>query len=176
MTYNRREEKKKFQTMPAKRYIVSLTEEERQNLEKLTTTGSSAARKINHARILLKADINQTDGGWTDSEISKALNIGTRTIERVRQRFVEEGLEKAITPRRNPSSQLRRIDGEAEAHLIALACSQAPTGYSRWTLRLLADKMVVLGYVESISHETVRQVLKKNEIQPLLKECWVIIP
>ncbi len=83
--------------MPAKRYIVSLTEEERQSLEKLTTTGKAAARKINYARILLKADINQTDGGWTDNEISQALNISTRTIERVRQRFVEEGLEKAIT-------------------------------------------------------------------------------
>jgi len=164
MTDKRRKEKKEFQTMPAKRYIVSLTEEERQSLEKLTTTGKAAAKKINHARIILKADINQTDGGWTDSEISKALNISTRTIERVRQRFVEEGLEKALTPRRNPSSQLRRIDGEASAHLIALACSQAPTGYSRWTLRLLADQMVVLGYVESISHETVRQVLKKTNL------------
>ncbi len=117
MTDKRRKENKERETMPAKRYIVSLTEEERQSLEKLTTTGKAAARKINHARILLKADINQIDGGWTDSEISQALNISTRTIERVRQSFVEEGLEKAITPRPQPSSQLRRIDGEAEAHL-----------------------------------------------------------
>jgi transposase len=150
--------------MPAKRYIVSLSDEERQTLEELTTKGKAAARKINHARILLKADINQPDGGWTDQGISKALNISTRTIERVRQRFVEQGLENALIPRPKTSLKLRKIDGETEAHLVAIACSQAPTGYNRWTLRLLADQMVVMGYVENISHESVRQVLKKTRL------------
>lgn len=150
--------------MPAKRYIVSLTPDERQILEQLTKTGKAAAAKINHARILLKADINHPDGGWTDQAISDAFNISTRTIERVRQRFVEESLDYALTPRPRQSLKLRRLDGEAEARLVAIACSKAPFGYSRWTLRLLADQMVVLGYVESISHESVRQVLKKTRL------------
>jgi transposase len=150
--------------MPAKRYIVSLTPDERQTLEKLTKKGKAAAAKINHARILLKADVNHPDGGWMDQAISEALNISTRTIERVRQRFVEESLDNALNRHPRQSSQLRRIDGEAEAHLVALACAKAPEGYNRWTLRLLADKMVVLGYVESISYESVRQVLKKTNL------------
>jgi transposase len=150
--------------MPAKRYIVSLTPDERQTLEELTKKGKAAAAKINHGRILLKADVNHPDGGWLDQDISKALNISTRTIERVRQRFVEESLDKALTRHPRQSSPRRRLDGEAEAHLVALTCSSAPSGYSRWTLRLLADQMVVLGYVESISHESVRQVLKKTSL------------
>ncbi|NEQ63361.1 MAG: helix-turn-helix domain-containing protein [Moorea sp. SIO4A1] len=150
--------------MPAKRYIVGLTLDERQKLEQLTQKGIAAARKINHARILLKADVNHPDGGWTDQAISEAFNISTRTIERVRQRFVEESLENALNPRPRSSLKLRRLDGEAEAHLVAIACSKAPPGAKRWTLRLLADQMVVLGYVQSISHESVRQVLKKTSL------------
>jgi transposase len=150
--------------MPAKRYLISLSDEERQTLEQLTTKGKASARKINHARILLKANLNQEDRGWSDQAISQALNISTRTIERVRQRFVEEGLDSALIPRPKTSLKLRKIDGEIEAHLVAIACSQAPTGYSRWTLRLLADQMVVMGYVENISHESVRQVLKKTKL------------
>ena len=150
--------------MPAKKYIVSLTADESQSLEIITKTGKAAARKINHARILLKADINQPSGGWTDRAISEALNISPRTIERVRPRFVEESLENALTPRKNHSLKRRKLDGEAEAHLVALACSKAPIGYNRWTLRLLADQMVVLGYVDSISHERVRQGLKKTRL------------
>lgn len=149
--------------MPGKKYIVSLSENERLSLQELTQKGKAAARKINHARILLKADINQDNEGWNDEMISQALDVSTRTIERVRQRFVEEGLEQALTPRRPNSSKLRKIDGEAEAHLIAMACGESPEGSSRWTLRLLAEQMVVLGYVESISHESVRQVLKKTK-------------
>ncbi|WP_430540942.1 helix-turn-helix domain-containing protein [Roseofilum casamattae] len=152
--------------MPAKRYIVSLTEEEWQELEKLTKTGKAAARKINHARILLKADINQSGGGWKDSEIASALDVSIRTIERVRKRWMEEGLEKAINPRPHPESKLKKIDGETEAHLIALACSPAPEGYSSWSLRLLAERMVLLGYTPSISHETVRKTLKKTKLNP----------
>jgi transposase len=149
--------------MPAKKYMVSLTEKERQELEELTQKGKSSARKINHARILLKADINQKNGGWRDAQISQALDVSPRTIERVRQRFVEEGLENALNPRPKNLSKLKKIDGEAEAHLLAQVCSEAPTGYNRWTLRLLAEQMVVLEYVESISHETIRQVLKKTK-------------
>ncbi|QSV70789.1 MAG: IS630 family transposase [Aphanizomenon flos-aquae KM1D3_PB] len=162
--------------MPAKRYIVSLTGDERQSLEKLIRTGIAAAAKINHAHILLKADVNHPDGGWKDQAISDVFKISTRTIERVRQRFVEESLENALVPRQRHSLKLRRLDGEAEAHLVATVCSSPPEGYSRWTLRLLADQIVVLGYVESISHESVRQVPKKNEIKPWLKESWVIPP
>jgi len=150
--------------MPAKKYIVSLTENERTYLQELTQKGKAAARKINHARILLKADISQENGGWNDHQISEALDVSRRTIERVRQRFVEEGLEQAINPRPQNSSKLKKIDGETEAHLIALACSETPTGYHRWTLRLLAEQMVVLEYVESISHESIRQVLKKTKM------------
>ena len=150
--------------LPAKRYIVSLTEQERQMLEKLISTGKTSARKINHGRILLKANINQAGGGRTDEQISSALNISIRTIERVRQRFVCEGIENALNPRPKKSSLLKKIDGEAEAHLIALACSQVPQGYNRWTLRLLAESMVTLEYIESISYETVRQVLKKTSL------------
>jgi transposase len=165
MTDNERSKITKIcSTMPAKKYIVSLSENERQQLEELTKKGKATARKINHARLLLKADINQEHGGWSDRMISQALDVSTRTIERVRQRFVEEGLEKALIPRPKNLSKLNKIDGEAEAHLIAMACSQAPTGFNRWTLRLLAEQMVVLEYVESISHEAVRQVLKKTKL------------
>lgn len=149
--------------MPAKKYIVSLTKEEQKSLEDLTKTGKAAAAKINHAKILLKADINRAEGGWKDQSISVALDISVSTIEQVRQRFVEEGLESAINPRRRTSIP-KKLDGEIEAHLIAIACSEAPAGSSRWTLRLLSDKMVSLGYVDSISHESVRQVLKKTSL------------
>ncbi len=144
-----------------KKYIVDLSEEERQSLLKLTTTGKHAAYKINHARILLKADINQLDGGWSDEAISKALDLSTSTIERVRQRFVESGIDAALSYRQGRGRKQRRLDGEQEAHLLALACSTAPQGRERWTLRILADKMVELNHVESLSHETVRQTLKK---------------
>ena len=144
-----------------KKYIVDLSEEERQSLLKLTTTGKHAAYKINHARILLKADINQSDGGWSDEAIASALDISTSTIERVRQRFVEEGIDAALSYRQGRGRKQRRLDGKQEAHLLAIACSQAPQGRERWTLRMLADKMVELNHVESLSHETVRQTLKK---------------
>jgi transposase len=148
--------------MPAKKYIVSLSEEERQTLEAITNKGKASARKINHARILLKADINQEDGGWKDQEISQALNISTRTLERVRQRFVEEGLENALNPRPQNSLKLKKIDGETEAHLIAMACGTAPIGYNRWTLRMLADQMVVMSYVEKISPLEVDDILLRH--------------
>ena len=145
-----------------KKYVVALTESERQELEKLITTGKHSASRINHARILLKADINQPDGGWPDSEISAALDISIRTIERVRQRFVEERLEASLKRRSGGGANRRRLDGDQEAHLVALVCSDPPEGRARWTLRLLRDQMVELKYVESISYETVRQTLKKT--------------
>jgi transposase len=144
-----------------KKYIVSLSEEERQSLEQIVTTGKRAAYTINHARILLKADRNQSQGSWRDQDIKEAFDISLRTIERVRQRLVEEGLEAALKCRPG-GGRKPKLDGEVEAHLVALRCSKAPNGRGRWTLRLLASQMVELGYVEHLSHESVRQVLKKR--------------
>ena len=152
--------------MAKKKYIVSLTSSEREVLEKLTTTGKAPAYKVNHARILLKADTNQVDGGWTDESISQALDISVATIERVRQRFVETNLETALSRQVQQNHKARRLDGEQEAHLIAITCSDPPEGSARWSLRLLADRMVELEYVESVSHETVRQTLKKTTSSP----------
>ena len=148
--------------MARKKYIVSLSVEERGELEQFTTTGKAAAYKMNHARILLKADTNQADGSWTDEAISQALDISVATIERVRQRFVETSLEAALSRQVQQQRKARRLDGEQEAHLIAMTCSEAPEGYARWSLRLLAERMVELKYVESVSHETIRQTLKKT--------------
>lgn len=148
-----------------KKYIVSLSEEERQSLEQMVTTGKRAAYTINHARILLKADRNQPQGSWRDQDIKEAFDISLRTIERVRQRFVEEGLEAALKYRPG-GGRKPKLDGDVEAHLVALRCREAPNGRGRWTLRLLADQMVELGYVEHLSHESVRQVLKKTNCNP----------
>ena len=128
--------------MPKKKYIVSLTVSERKYLEQLTKKGKITAYKMNHARILLKADINQKEGGWTDRQIGESLDIGHATIERVRQRFVEEGIESALSRRTPKKRRSKIIDGEKEAYLIAIACSQTPAGKSNWTLQMLADKMV----------------------------------
>jgi transposase len=128
----------------------------------LTKKGFAPAYKINPARILLKADTNQEDEGWIDQAISITLDISIPTIERVRRLFVEQGMEAALTRQPSSNSKPHKLDGEQEAHLIAIACSQPPEGQARWTLRLLADRMVQLDYVDSISHETVRQVLKKT--------------
>jgi transposase len=146
--------------MPAKKYIVDLTSEERQELLELTKKGSQSVRKVRRARILLKAD-----EGWKDKEIMAALDTSSTTVERTRKRFVEGGLEKALNEDPRPGQQ-RKLDGRAEAHLIALACSEAPAGRSHWTLRLLAGRLVELGVVDCISHETVRQTLKKTHSSP----------
>lgn len=148
--------------MPSKKYIVDLSPSERNYLEEITNKGKTAAYKMNHARILLKADINQEGGGWTDSKISEALNIGHATIERVRKRFVEEGIESALNRREQKKRRQRIIDGEKEAYLIAIACRETPLGKSHWTLQMLADKMVELKVVEKVSTETIRQTLKKT--------------
>lgn len=141
-----------------KKYLVTLTDEERQQLEQLLTKGKAAARTLRHAQALLKAD---QPVGWKDTDIADAFGLSVRTVERLRQRFVEEGFEAALKPKPVPHLP-RKVDGEVEAHLIALACSDPPQGRQRWTLRLLAGKVVELGLVESLSHEGVRQVLKKT--------------
>lgn len=148
--------------MPRKKYIVTLTDTERQHLSALTQTGKTAAYINTHARILLKADTSQPDGGWSDAEISAALDVGTATVERLRQQFVEEGFEACLSRKRRVYSRL--LDGNQEAHLVAIACSSPPEGQSRWTLRLLSHRLVELGYVESVSHETIRQTLKKMSL------------
>jgi transposase len=148
--------------MPRKKYIVTLTETERKHLEKLTQTGKTAAYIITHARILLKADTSQPEGGWCDGDISAALDVGTATVERLRQQFVEEGFEACLS--RKTRVYTRLLDGNQEAHLVAIACSSPPEGQSRWTLRLLSQRLVELGHVESVSHETVRQTLKKMNL------------
>lgn len=145
--------------MPKKKYIVDLTSEEREELEAFISSGVAPARKLTRARILLKAD-----EGWTDKDISEALDVGTATVERVRKRFVEWGGIKAIERRKPRRQYERKLDGDAEARLIALACSAPPEGRTRWTLQLLADKLVTLEAVDidSVSYETVRRVLKKT--------------
>ena len=145
-----------------KKYIVTLTDEERHMLAAMLSRGKGAARKLMHARILLKADVGSGGPGWNDEAIAEGLEVGRATIERVRRRFVEEGLEVALERRRPRREYARTLDGEAEAHLIAMACSQPPEGCSRWTLRLLADRMVQLEYVEQVSYQTVRRTLKKT--------------
>jgi transposase len=144
-----------------KKYIVDLSGEERTQLEKFTTTGRHAADQITRARIMLKADCHQPGGSWCDEEICAALDVSLSTVERMRRRFVEVGLEAALKRQPGGGRKHRCLDGEQEAHLVALACQKAPVGRTRWTLRLLADQLVQLGYAESISHETVRKVLKK---------------
>jgi transposase len=145
-----------------KSYVVTLTDEERGSLRRLVSSGKGAARKLTHARILLKADASPGGPNWTDAAISEGVDVGTATVERVRQRFVEEGLDAALVPRKPDRIYERKLDGDGEAHLIALACSESPEGRSRWTLELLADRMVALGHVGSLSYQTVRRVLKKT--------------
>lgn len=159
-----------------KKYIVKLTKEERVYLSKLIAQGEASARKLMHARILLKADSGEDGPGWTDQAISEALEIGTATVERVRQRLVEEGVTAALTRHQPHRPRLRKLDGAQEAHLIALVCSQPEEGQERWTLQLLADKLVQLHMVESISRETVQQLLEHNELKPWLNKQWCIPP
>ena len=142
--------------MPAKRYLVSLTQDEREHLLDISGRGKSSARKVKRSLILCKAD-----EGLTDQRIAEALMVGSATVSRVRQRFVEGGLARALNDRPRPG-QRRKLDGKQEAHLVAVACSSAPEGRTRWTLQLLADRVVKLEFTDSISRETVRQVLKKT--------------
>ena|SRR2546427_8454357 len=146
------------------KYIVRLTDEERQTLKQLVAGPRVARDKALRARILLKADV---DGpGWNDGQIAAAFEVGASTIHRLRQRVVEDGLEAAL--RRQPPARTkpRKLDGAQEAHLVAIACSQAPEGHTTWTLHLLAEKLVELEIVDAIGRETVRRTLKKTTSSP----------
>ena len=146
----------------AKKYKVTLTEPERQELHAMISKGKADARKLAHARILLQADESEAGPRRTDEQIAAALDTTTRTVERVRERFVTESLESALLPRPTKRVYTRKLDGEQEAKLIATACSKPPAGKKRWTLRMLSDHLVELEIVDSVSHETVRQTLKKT--------------
>ena len=145
-------------------YKVTLTEEERSSLISLTKNGKHSSRKVIHALILLNSD----EGAFTEVPkqtnqfIADFLNVGERTVERIKKRFVEESLESALEDKPSEREYKRKADGDFEAHLIALSCSTPPEGFSRWSLRMLADKVVELSYVESVSHETIRRTLKKT--------------
>ena len=148
-----------------KKYIVRLSREERFTLKKLLTSGRGSGRMFTRVRILLKADQSDEGSAWSDEKISESFDVTVQTIERVRKQLVEEGFDAVLS--RHPYTQKRsrkKIDGDVEAHLIALCCSDPPKGRVRWTLRLLADKVVELGYVDSISYEAVRQTLKKTNL------------
>jgi transposase len=146
--------------LPAK-YLVTLTAEEREQLQALTHAGRIAARTLKHAWILLKADASPAGPAWCDRAIRTAFDVGWSTIARVRQACVEHGVDAALYPKRPPPRLPSKLDGANEAHLIALACSTPPTGQERWTLRLLAERFVTLEGA-TISHETVRRALKKT--------------
>jgi len=148
--------------MPRRKvYKVKLSESERNHLKNLVSIGTGKARKLTRARILLK-----TDEGWSDEAISRALDVGMATVGRVRQRYAEAGLDRALNRQPSCRQYERKLDGSSEAHLIALTCGEPPSGYARWSLRLLARELVKLEQVdvERVSHETVRQVLKKTTL------------
>jgi transposase len=145
-----------------KKYIVQLDATQRQLLESMLTGGKATARSQTHARILLKADVGPQGPGCSDEQIAEALAVGIATVERVRRRFAEGGLLDAVVRRPQPERpDKRKMDGELEAQLVTLACSETEGGRKRWTMRMLADKLVQLGYVDQISHQTVWVTLKK---------------
>ena len=149
--------------MPKKIYDVELSASERDHLENIVSTGTEKARKLTRARILLKAD-----EGWTDPQIQAALDVSRPTVERVRRKYVTEGLNAALNRKQPDRDYQRKIDGRDEAHLIALVCGDPPEGYAKWSMRLLAERFVDLEQVavETVSHETVRQTLKKMNLSP----------
>ncbi len=150
-----------------KKYIVTLTEDERSLLGSFTSRGKNKSQKIINSLILLGCDEGefQTKRS-TNEEISRVLNTSMRKIDRVKKRFVEEGLDIALNGRKGSRIYTKKADGDFEAHLVALSCSAPPQGFSRWSLRLLADRVVELEYIDSVSHETIRRVLKKTKLSP----------
>jgi transposase len=146
-----------------KTYVIRLSEGERNRLTALVSKGKVAGGKRLHAQVLLKADVSAAGAGWTDQQIVEALEVGERTVQAIRQRCVEEGLDAALERKKQcrPSRQ-KVLDGAKEAQMVALCCGKVPAGQARWTLRLLADELVRLEIVDSVSHETVRQALKKT--------------
>ncbi|MFH1052125.1 MAG: IS630 family transposase [bacterium] len=158
-------------------YKIHLTGEEREWLNSIIKKGKVKAKKYRQAMILINCDeTNKSKKHVTNEMISKVLNVGMRTIDRVKKTFVEEGIDIVLDGKPRKRQYDKKMDGDSEAHLIALSCSKPPEGYAQWSLRLLADKMVELEYVESLSHETVRRVLKKNEIKPWRSKGWIIPP
>lgn len=147
-----------------RKHEVRLSSEQRQSLFKLISDGVGGPKKLNRARILLKTDKGIEGEGWHDSEICDALYVGSATVSRTRKSFVEEGLEATLNRKVPEVKPKRIIQGEEEAYLIATVCGEPPEGHSSWTLRLLADRMVKLGYVESVSYETIRRALKKTNL------------
>lgn len=150
-----------------KTHVIQLTAGERVELEQWIHSGRRSARGQAHARILLKADTGPEGPGWSDSQICEAFEVSPASVYRVRKRFAQEGLPAALNRRPSSRPSPRLLDGEQEARLVALACSSPPEGRARWTLHLLADRMVTLQYVESISYETVRRTLKKTSSSPI---------
>src|SRR5689334_12363227 len=160
-----------------KKYIVQLSEEQRQALKHLIGSGVAPARKIMHAQILLKSDSSEGGPKWSNKQIQQAFAVSDTLMCRVRKRFLEQGLEDALSRRPQPPRPEKRIlNGKHEAYLIALACAEKPDGYDRWSVRLLAHKMVEAGYVEQVGRETIRVTLKQNALKPWLKEQWCIPP
>jgi transposase len=157
-----------------KKYIVELTVEQREELSHMISTGKASARQLTRARILLKADQGSSGPSWSDAQIQHALEVSPATVARVRKRCAQVGVQQAILPVQAQRMRSRRLDGIQEAYLIALACGAPPEGSVRWTLRLLANQLVELGYVENVSHETIRQVLLANELKPWIKKQWCI--
>ena len=146
----------------AKKYRVGLTEEEQEDLKAMVSKGRAAAYKQTHARILLLCDENQADGPMMGQEIARALKVGTATVERVRRRCVEEGVEAALGRKQQLNRRRKKLDGQGVAHLVAMACSQPPEGRVSWNLRMLADGLMERDIVDTISTETVRRTLKKT--------------
>lgn len=162
------------ETLPStKKYIVRLTAEERAEVARLTTTGRTAARTLRHAWVLLKADAAPDGPGWTDVQIADAYGVSINTIGRIRQAFVEEGVAAALRGRPRPAPRPRKMDGEQEAHLVALLCGPVPAGQARWSVRLLADRFVQLAGSVAVSRETVRRTLKKKCAQALAADGMV---
>jgi transposase len=150
-----------------KKYRIILSEEQRHVLQQMIAAGQTPARKLTHARILLKADEGEQGPGWTDDQIHEALEVSLATIQRVRQRCIEHGVEEALNRRPQPERpEKRKIAGAQEAHLIALSCEPAPQGYQRWSVRLLADRFVVVETGEHVGRETIRRALKKMNSNP----------
>ena len=145
-----------------KKYPVILTETERDELKRLIVAGTAPARKLTHARVLLKADQSREGPGWADERIAEAVEVSQPTISRIRKQYVEEGLKAALNRRAPRREYHRKLDGEQEARLIALACGTPPEGYARWSLRLLADKVVELEIADEVSYQTVGRILKKT--------------
>ena len=146
-----------------KKYPVLLTQTERDDLKGLIASGTAPARKLTHARILLKADQSPEGPGWVDDAVAEAVEVSQPTVSRVRKQYFEDGLQAALNRRAPDREYHRKLDGEQEARLIALACSEPPEGQARWSLRLLADKLIELEIVEEeISYQTVRRTLKKT--------------